>query len=142
MRANPTLSLLAACLLAGCNENPAADTMHGKSPGRYSGIGTFGPGRLWQEMAGAPASQDPKAANLADDEQIIVVLDSHTGEVRQCGNHSGVCVAMNPWKDTGAPIAVPTPLARHAADLDAEGGQTAQADANAVNIANEAAPAR
>lgn len=114
------LIVLSAALLAGCNQSQTADSMQARSPGRYSGIGTFEPGRLWQEMTGAPAPQDRKAATLADDEHIIVVLDSHTGEVRQCGNHSGICVAMNPWSGKAAPLAAPTKLTKHAADLDAE----------------------
>jgi len=108
-----------AVALAACDRQDAANGMESKSPGRYAGIGTFDAGRLWEQMSGAPKSQDPEAATTADDEHIIVVLDSHTGEVRQCGDHSGVCVAMNPWAGKGV-ITAPTGLAKHAADLDAE----------------------
>jgi hypothetical protein len=92
---------------------------------------------MWRQMAGAPAEQEPAAAKLADDEHVIVVLDSHTGEVRQCGDHSGICVAMNPWSSNG-PIAAPVKLTRHAADLDAEG----QSNSSAENRTGESASAR
>ncbi|HEX6741080.1 MAG TPA: hypothetical protein VF079_04715 [Sphingomicrobium sp.] len=144
MRAHLMALLLVAAGLAACNRDDAANEIGptGKSPGRYAGIGTFDAGRLWQQVAGAPQSQDPAAAKLADDEHIIVVLDSHTGEVRQCGDHSGVCVAMNPWSGKGgAPIPAPARLAKHAADLDAE-AEKAASDTNVNNVASEAAPAR
>jgi len=142
MRARLIVLLLAAADLAACNQDAATNEVEPmlKSPGRYAGIGTFDDGRLWEQMAGAPQSQDPTAARLADDEHIIVVLDSHTGEIRQCGDHSGVCVAMNPWSGKGAPIVVPTKLAKHAADLDAE-AEKVQAR-NVDNVASEVAPAR
>ena len=122
----PTLVMLALIVLTGCSQDQAVNAadFESKRPGRYAGIGTFEPGRLWEQLAGTPASKDPQAATLADDEHIIVVLDSHTGEIRQCGDHSGVCVAMNPWSDKAAPLAVPTRLAKHAADLDAEANKT------------------
>ena len=132
MRAHLIILLLAGCILTGCNQQDAANDVEAmaKSPGRYAGIGTFDVGRMWQQMAGAPASKDPKAASLADDEHVIVVLDSHTGEVRQCGDHSGVCVAMNPW--SGKPLAAPTVLAKHAAELDAEAQEQSKAEAAAT----------
>jgi hypothetical protein len=57
---------------------------------------------------------------LADDEHVIVVLDSHTGEVRQCGDHTGFCVAMNPWSADARTTGTPVTLAQHAADLAAQ----------------------
>jgi hypothetical protein len=71
-------------------------------------------------MTGSAAATDPAAAKLEDDEHIIVVMDSHTGEVRQCGDHSGYCVAMNPWAGDGSRMRLPVKLTKHAADLDAE----------------------
>jgi hypothetical protein len=129
MRARLMLLLVIAAGLAGCNQVAATNDLEPalKSPGRYAGIGTFEAGRLWHHLARATASKDPKAATLADDEHIIVVLDSHTGEVRQCGDHSGVCVAMSPW-GAAPPVTVPTPLVRHAADLDAEAKRDAEAE--------------
>ncbi len=40
-------------------------------------------------------------AGLADDEQVIVVVDSDTGEIRQCGALSGYCVGLRPLRITG-----------------------------------------
>lgn len=116
MRAE-VLSLLAIGLLAGCDRNPSASTPGPKSPGRYAGIGMFDAGRLWAQMARGPTSNDAAAARIDDDEHIIVVIDSHTGEVRQCGDHSGVCVAMNPWSTTAAVASLPVKLTKHATDL-------------------------
>ena len=123
--------LLSAFLLLGCNQREAASSAGPKSPGRYAGIGTFDAGRLWQEMRGASPTQDAAAAKLADDEHVIVVLDSHTGEVRQCGDHSGYCVSMNPWTASGPGSAVPVKLNKHASDIDAE-NNAASPDENAA----------
>jgi len=72
-------------------------------------------------MTVSVGSADPAAATIADDEHVIVVIDSHTGEVRQCGDHSGYCVAMNPWNGAGSGVpALPAKLVKHAADLAAE----------------------
>ena len=119
MRTRSSVLLLITCLLASCNQRDATSSAGPKSLGRYSGIGTFDAGRLWREMKAAPVSKDTAAAQLADDEHVIVVLDSHTGEVRQCGDHSGFCVAMNPWAN-GTAEAAPVNLAKHAADLEAK----------------------
>jgi hypothetical protein len=74
---------------------------------------------MWSQMTGAPAPKDVSTAKLGDDEQIIVVLDSQTGELRQCGNVSGFCVGMNPWaKPVGA--SAPLAVAKHADQLQAE----------------------
>jgi len=124
MRAIWVVGLLAtACVLAGCQR---ADDAYGPNPmtsGRYAGIGTFDAGRMWSQTAGVAAPKDPAAAKLEDDEHVIVVIDTRTGEVRQCGDHSGVCVAMNPWSGAGG-LTAPVSLKKHAAELDAE----AQAD--------------
>ena len=133
MRSGFAALLLTGCLLTACNREEDATSSGPKSPGRYAGIGTFETGRLWREMAGAHASQDPAAAKLADDEHVIIVIDSHTGEIRQCGDHSGVCVAMNPWSAEAA--SMPVKLTKHAAEIAAEDQK-----ANEV-AANETAPA-
>ena len=90
-------------------------------------------------MAGVEAPSDTAAAKLEDDEHIIVIIDSHTVEVRQCGDYSGVCVAMNPWAAQGSRSATPVKLKKHAADLAAE--DQASID-NAEPAPNKAAPAR
>ena len=109
-------------LLAGCQKQSgvAAEADSPKSPGRFAGIGVFDVGRLWSEMAVPGTQKDPAPATIRDDEHIIVVVDSHTGEVRQCGDHSGYCVAMNPWTGTGGQNVLPVKLTKHAADILAE----------------------
>lgn len=123
MRAS-TIGLMALCLLPGCNGGRSAEPAGPRSQGRYAGIGVFDAGRLWAQMSGAASATDPAAAGIADDEHVIVVLDSHTGEVRQCGDHSGYCVAMSPW--SGSPPRLPAKLAKHAADLASEDGDKAR----------------
>ena len=132
--------VMAACGLSGCGSSEGAFTDSApESPGRYSGIGTYEAGRLWAQMAGVEAPSDPAAAKLEDDDQIIVVVDSHTGEVRQCGNYSGVCVTTNPWTGQGSPNAAPVKLAKHAADLAAEDQAGVE---EAAPAASAAAPAQ
>lgn len=120
-----TIGLAASCLLAGCSGASSPAPAGPRSQGRYAGIGVVDAGRLWAQMSGAGSPSDPAAARLADDEHVIVVLDSHTGEVRQCGDYSGYCVAMNPW--SGTPPSLPAKLAKHAADLADEDGDKAEA---------------
>ena len=107
----------AAAPLAGC-DRPNDRAPHGPGQGRYLGIGIYDAGQMWQELSGGEQPKDPKAATLADDSEIIVVVDSVTGEVRQCGNLSGRCISMNPWR--GPAGATPAPLARHAAEIAQE----------------------
>lgn len=134
------LSILAiGCSLAGCEQQGAVSGPGIKSQGRYAGIGTYDAGRLWSQMAGIEAPTDAAVAKLEDDEHIIVVVDSHTGEVRQCGDYSGICVAMNPWAGKGSRSATPVKLKKHAADLAAE--DQANID-EAEPASNEATPAR
>lgn len=120
MRKRVVVGSILCALLTGCHQAPQAASNNVLHPGRYSGIGVFDAGRLWAEMSGPGSKADAATARLADDEHIIVVLDSHTGEVRQCGDHSGYCVAMNPWTRTGPQTTLPVKLAKHASDLAAE----------------------
>jgi hypothetical protein len=120
MRAVSIAILVLGLALGGCNKADEAE--YGTNPkpqGRYAGIGTFEAGRMWNQAAGAVAPKDPATAKLEDDEHVIVVIDTRTGEVRQCGDHSGVCVAMNPWTSAGG-LTAPVALKKHAAELDAE----------------------
>jgi len=107
-------------VLAGCNQSPDVSAPGPRSPGRFAGIGVFDAGRLWGQMTGSPSASDSALAKLQDDEHVIVVMDSHTGEVRQCGDHSGYCVSMNPWAGGGSRTFLPVKLSKHAADLAAE----------------------
>lgn len=109
---------VAAISLAGCNR-PVSIDGGSEAHGRYASAGIYPVGRMWTQVVGAPAPKDSSAAKPADDEQIIVVLDSRTGELRQCGNISGFCVGMNPWaKPVGA--SAPLAVAKHAGQLEAE----------------------
>ena len=135
MRAMRFGLLLGVCVLASCDQG-AASPAGTRSPGRYAGIGTFDAGRLWQEMKGAPTQDDQAAAKLADDEHVIVVLDSHSGEVRECGDHSGFCIAMNPWTSDASKTVAPVKLTKHAADVASEGEKAS----GTGGAANEATP--
>ncbi len=123
--------LALSVLLGGCGE--AGD---GRSPplrhGRYAGIGTYPADRLWSRIAAADKPADAAAATVEDDGQIIVVVDSHTGEIRQCGNLSGYCIGMHPW--AGATRAAPARLTAHAVDVarETEEGQDAELVGNAA----------
>jgi hypothetical protein len=123
--------LMLGCILAGCDRHDAVSGSGPKSPGRYAGIGIVEAGRLWSQAAGVPASKNPAAAKLEDDEHVIIVIDSHTGEVRQCGDHSGYCVAMNPWTGTAPRASTPVKLTKHMVDLIAE-DQAANAEVNSA----------
>ena len=75
---------------------------------RYVGVGLHPAGSKWSQVAAVDALRA----------EIIVVVESATGEVRQCGKLSGYCVSMNPWtrKPSVSQIA-PIPLIRHADQL-------------------------
>jgi len=86
--------------------------------GRYQGIGIYPAEQLWPRLSAADTNKDPARALRADDGQIIVVVDTQSGEVRQCGNLSGYCVSMNPWSGPlGADRAAPVSLNKHAGEL-------------------------
>ncbi|MBW8815494.1 MAG: hypothetical protein JF588_18895 [Caulobacterales bacterium] len=113
-----TIVLLGTAALAGCQKagpSPAGVSWLSGKP-RYVGVGIYAAGRMWAQLVQAQAAKDPAAATLDDDEQVIVVIDSATGELRQCGNLSGYCTRMNPWSATPSPAAV----VRHAVQLQAD----------------------
>jgi len=116
----PSVTMFAALLLTGCDRGePGSSGPGSEGRGRYSGIGIYEAGRMWSQVKVDSAAPPAGRAGLADDEHVIVVVDNRTGEVRQCGDHSGLCVAMNPWT-SDKPTALPAPLNKTAADLDAE----------------------
>lgn len=120
MRATIVVTLAFGILLSSCNQSPVPTSGGPRNQGRFAGIGVFDAGRLWAEMTASTSKADAALARIEDDEHVIVVLDSHTGEVRQCGDHSGYCVAMNPWSGKGAQNILPVKLTKHASDLAAE----------------------
>ena len=113
--------LIAAGTLAACNktDDVSASPQHGG--GRFYGIGIYPVDELWSQQTGTKSSADAAKATLSDDAQIIVVVDSRTGEVRQCGNQSGHCTSLNPWAGHPSSSQVaPVSLTKHAADLQRE----------------------
>jgi hypothetical protein len=95
-----TLAILAVTGLAlsGCIKKSADGVDQTYPHGRYSGVGIYGPSRQWTKLIGAQQAKDPQLAQPIDDQVIIVVQDSATGEVRACGDLTGYCIGMNPWK--------------------------------------------
>lgn len=132
---------VAAFGLAACGREHDT-TVGGRNLGRFAGVGVFDAGRLWGEMTGSSAPFKAKAARIADDEHVIVVVDTHSGEVRECGDHSGYCVSIQPW--SGAAQNAPVPLAKHAADLAADNSAEAAPDDNGGGAAqpSPASPAK
>ena len=119
---NLGIVLVAGLALGGCHK--AADVWTGDDSkpqhGRYTGIGIYPTDRMWSEIAGAEKPKDKAAATTEDDQNVIVVVDGETGEIRQCGNLSGYCVGMNPWNHAlSGKQAAPLGLDKHAAELNA-----------------------
>jgi hypothetical protein len=110
--------LVAACL-GGCGQQP--DQRGAGHHGRYVGIGVYASGQMWSRMVVASQPKDKAAATTSDDEHVIVVVDSDTGEIRQCGDMTGYCVGMNPWASSLLPTQrAPIGLTKHAAEINAE----------------------
>jgi hypothetical protein len=94
------LGLIAAAGLGACKK-PAAAWFGGGQPeshGRYQGVGLYSPSQQWTRIVGSQQAKDTPAAKPIDDQVIVVVEDSVTGEVRACGDLTGYCIGMNPWK--------------------------------------------
>jgi hypothetical protein len=103
------LPLLAVVALAGCTRKEETTTT--TVQGQYQGIGVYNAGQGWARIAVPPVEEGSRAATLADDDHVIVVTNSQTGEVRQCGDLSGYCITLNPWAQTldatrAAPVAL------------------------------------
>ena len=130
----------AGLVVSGCGRGPV-DADGAAAHGRYLGVGTYSPGELWSRMVvrGA-AAPPPQAATPADDEHVIVVVDSRTGEIRECGDYSGLCVAMNPWtRAVAASQAVPVTLTKHLSEVLQE--QNTRRSAAAPQAASGSSPA-
>lgn len=119
---------VAAIGLAGCKK-PGTDTADGDTAaarGRYLGVGVYSASSLWSKMVSANTATDPAKAGLRDDEHVIVVVDSRTGEIRQCGDLSGYCIGMNPWSGPlDATRAAPVRLTEHAEPTHADDAPSA-----------------
>lgn len=136
---NLGLLLFAGATLGGCGR--PLDVSKSAPHGRFAGVGLYAADRTWTKMRDADKPADKAMATVADDQAVIVVVDSDTGEVRQCGNLSGYCVGMNPWSHAlGKPQTMPLALSEHAPPKRAEHSEAAS-DAAAAN-ATDAAPTR
>jgi hypothetical protein len=98
MHRNNLATLALVCLaLYGCKGAQSSGD-HADRHGRYNGIGIYSPSRQWTKLVASQQPTDPQVARPIDDQVIIVVQDSATGEVRACGDLTGYCIGMNPWK--------------------------------------------
>lgn len=121
------LAVCAALTLAltGCNRS----TSTADDSGRYAGVGIYEADKVWKHVQGAPATGKAQA-KPKDDSTVIVVVDRQTGELRQCGNLSGFCIAMNPWQ--GAAPRSPVKLDAHADEIDDDHAGATNDAVNAV----------
>jgi len=87
-------AIIIAAGLSGCDQPHLQSSAHG----RYVGIGIYSPRDQWTRMAGADAPKVTPSARTIDDQVIIVVEDTQTGEIRACGDLTGYCIGSNPWK--------------------------------------------
>jgi hypothetical protein len=112
--------LIVAVALGGCHKVSSwTDDDTKPRHGRYTGIGIYPADPMWSRIAGADKPKDKAAATTADDQDVIVVVDGETGEIRQCGNLSGYCVGMNPWsRALAGKQNAPLGLDKHAADIE------------------------
>jgi hypothetical protein len=131
-RAEVTMKLLLVCIagsavasLCAC-EKPAASVDVASQHGRYVGVGIYSPGQPWTKIVATATPKETPAARPIDDQAIIVVLDSKTGEVRGCGDMTGYCVGMNPWAKPLGPTQIPPiNLTAHARSPKPEADQPA-----------------
>jgi hypothetical protein len=84
--------------VAGCRGEDAQSSSDYR--GRYAGVGIYHPGPAWLKLVPGQSPADAASAKLIDDQAIIVVTDSQTGEIRACGDLTGYCVGMNPWRSS------------------------------------------
>jgi len=65
----------------------------------YIAVGIYTPSVVWQRLVegGAQTQVKETSARKVDDQAIIVVQNSRTGDIRACGDMTGYCVGMNPW---------------------------------------------
>jgi hypothetical protein len=94
-------ALTALVALGGCKKAPAVGDWFGGATdrhGRYEGVGLYTPSQQWTHIVASQQPKDTPSAKPIDDQVLIVVEDSVTGEVRACGDLTGYCIGMNPWK--------------------------------------------
>lgn len=139
--------MTAALILGGCKKAAVADNEISEEDaparhGRFAGIGVYAADQGWAHLADVAAPASKARATIRDDSMVIVTVDGATGEIRQCGNYSGHCVALDAWHGRlGPKQQVPVSLD---ARPDASGNEVAIAhdiDLNATD-GTEAAPAK
>jgi hypothetical protein len=79
MRAAAILLVTVGCLVSGCRDTTSSTLAGTGAKGRYAGIAVFDAGRLWGQMASAQPTSEAAGAKIADDEHVIVVVDTNTG---------------------------------------------------------------
>ena len=113
--------VMAGLAASGCHKADNAEPMlagdwslFGGHHGRFVGLGIYSPNDQWTKIADSAQTGDGPKARPIDDQAIYVVIDSATGELRACGDLTGYCIGMNPWKKplTAAQI-VPIELTEH-----------------------------
>jgi hypothetical protein len=118
--------------LGGCHGG-AVWARSGEAHGRYVGVGIYGPTAQWRQLVDDQKPSSPLAAQRQDDQVILVTADSTTGELRACGDLSGYCIGLNPWKQPlGAQQRSPVSVSAH--------GVGDAGTANTTADAEEAAP--
>jgi len=137
------LLTLAALQVSACKKHLDFDSDGPASHGRFVGVGIYTPGAPWSQMTRAQQPADASAAQLSDDQAIIVVTDSSTGEVRACGDLSGYCVAMNPWRGALANEQLsPVRLAAHQHGPQDSAVDATESDEDATPQAGSPKPSR
>jgi hypothetical protein len=128
------LALAGVLALTGCQRSSLADDGLQGARGRFAGVGIYQPGPGWDRLTAPESSTDPSAAKRVDDQAIIVVVDSRTGEVRACGDLSGYCVGMNPWRNALVKAQMtPVSVTAHAKPDDAQPAADTNAAANVAS---------
>src|SRR5271156_1596588 len=94
------LALFTAVTLTGCKRADWSPLSDASPHGRYLGVGIYSPGKQWTRLVGNQTPKSDAVARPIDDQVIVVVADSETGELRACGDLTGYCIGMNPWKQT------------------------------------------
>ena len=91
---------LAACSKKATDDLGASDQpwFGGDQHGRFVGVGIYNPSDEWAHLVANQSAKDSQTAKPIDDQVIIVVEDSVTGEVRAFGDLTGYCIGTNPWK--------------------------------------------
>ena len=107
---------LAVFALCGCDRAATFAGLSDDAHAHYASIGIYAPGESWPRIAGPQQAKSGAPAIPLDDQAIFVVMNSRTGEIRACGDLTGYCIGMNPWKSALIATQVaPIAMKQHAA---------------------------